>query len=478
MASVPGPDYRSIINSPQFTFLIGPGHSKVTIQSGLAKHVSPRLDGLMNNGHTRESRHRIAVLEDEDVETFTGFCEFAYTGDYTVPVRQTRSDLPESSEYGEPCSPAANLHVPPPAPSPPSSPKAPRPEDSCAIWDDEDDLPKEEPAAVQSQALVVKEDPLPQPQPQLQEEEDDSKGAADAGKKGKKGKKEKKGKKKLVEERPAANTLTPPKTPPPTENKENVKDIAVVEEKNTEAVTAVAPFQQEEKPKEKPKEKPEETQNTESSDWPEFQATQAESVLETSKSEGSVRGEPFFPLPSSRPAGVSLWDEFTAIQYPQYERRANPLNHSQANNDSRDVPYILYHAKIYVFASRYLVPALAQLALTKLHRELVSFPLRASGHGYGDNGTIPHVLELLHYTFKNTKPYDPRFPSLDASADLPSERENRLRKLTTHYVACKVRQLATYRPEVHHAEGDAPLTFRDLLNKTGELASNLVFQLM
>ncbi|EFR02086.1 hypothetical protein MGYG_05089 [Nannizzia gypsea CBS 118893] len=477
MASVPGPDYRSIINSPQFTFLIGPGHSKVTIQSGLAKHVSPRLDGLMNNGHTRESRHRIAVLEDEDVETFTGFCEFAYTGDYTVPIREARSDQPENSEYGEPSSPAAHHHIPPPAPSPPSSPKEPRPEDSCAIWDDEDELPKEEPALIQPQALVVKEDPPPQPQ----EEEDEAKGAADAGKKGKKGKKEKKGKKKAVEERPAANTLTPPKTPPPTESKEKPKDVAVIEEKKNEPVTAVVPFQQEEKeekPKEKPEEKPEEN-NTDSGDWFEFQPTQEESLLGTSKSEGSIRGEPFFALPSSRPAGVSIWDEFTAIQYPQYERRTHLPGHLQANSDSREVPYILYHAKIYVFASRYLVPALAQLALTKLHRELVSFPLRGSGNGHGDNGTIPHVLELLHYTFKNTKPYDPRFPSLDASADIPSERENRLRKLTTHYVACKVRQLATYRPDVHHAEvGDAPLTFRDLLNKTGELASNLVFQLM
>ncbi|KAM5457582.1 hypothetical protein MaudCBS49596_000779 [Microsporum audouinii] len=467
MATVPGPDYRSIINSPQFTFLIGPGHSKVTIQSGLAKHVSPRLDGLMNNGHTRESRHRIAVLEDEDVETFTGFCEFAYTGDYTVPNRETRYEQADNSEYGESCSPIAHPHIPPPAPSPPSSPKELRPEDTCAIWDDDDDLPKAEPA--QSQALVVKEDPPPQPQ----EEEEEPKDATDSGKKGKKGKKDKKAKKKAVEERPAANTLTPPKTPPPVENKDEAKP-PVAEEKQNELAPAVVPVQPEEKPVENLEE------NADSGDWFEYQPPQGDSFIETSKSEGSVKEDSFLPLPSSRPAGVSLWDEFTAIQYPQHERRASPSNHS-STSDSH-VPYILYHAKIYVFASRYLVPALAQLALAKLHRELVSFPLRtsnASCHGHGDNSTIPYVLELLHYTFKNTKSYDPRFPSLDASAEAPTERENRLRKLTTHYVACKVRQLATYRPDGHHAEtGGAPLTFRDLLNKTGELASNLVFQLM
>ncbi|KAJ6105222.1 hypothetical protein N7523_010032 [Penicillium sp. IBT 18751x] len=52
----------------------------------------------MNNGHTRESKHRIAVLEDEDVETFVAFCEYAYTGDYTSasaagPVRSRTEPL-------------------------------------------------------------------------------------------------------------------------------------------------------------------------------------------------------------------------------------------------------------------------------------------------------------------------------------------------------------------------------------------------
>ncbi|KAF3482122.1 uncharacterized protein GIQ15_04881 [Arthroderma uncinatum] len=469
MASVPGPDYRSIINSPQFTFLIGPGHSKLTIQSGLAKHVSPRLDGLMNNGHTRESRHRIAVLEEEDVETFTGFCEFAYTGDYTVPSRATRPEQADGSVYGEPSSPMALAHIPPPAPSPPSSPRGPRPEDSCAVWDDEDDLPKEEPV----QPVVVKEDPLLLPQ---EAEEVELKGATDSGKKGKKGKKDKKGKKKAVEERPAASTLTPPKTPPPAESKDESKPAAV-EEIHTEMVVPEAPLQPEERPVEHLEE------NANAGDWFDFKPPQDAALVEAPKSEGSVKGDPFFPLPSARPAGTTLWDEFTAIQYPQYERRPSPSSFPPTMDDKAsrvEAPYILYHAKIYVFASRYLVPTLAQLALTKLHRDLVSFPLRTTNaSGHGDNSTVPFVLELLHYTFKNTKRTDPRFPSLDPSLEMPIERENRLRKLTTHYVACKVRQLATYRPEGHHVElGDTPATFRDLLNKTGELASGLVFQLM
>src|SRR5205085_7718452 len=40
-------------------------------------------------------------------------------------------------------------------------------------------------------------------------------------------------------------------------------------------------------------------------------------------------------------------------------------------------PYLLLHAKLYVFATRYLIPTLAQLCLKKLHQDLVDFPLTA-----------------------------------------------------------------------------------------------------
>ncbi|CAI7678236.1 unnamed protein product [Penicillium pancosmium] len=122
------PNY-SIIHSPSFTFLVGPRHTKLTIQSALAQHVSKPLHNLMNNGHTRESRHRIAVLEEEDVETFVAFCEYAYTGDYKVPQapapREHRVSVAESvhspvnSWRGTYRSSSMSSAVPPPAPSPP-----------------------------------------------------------------------------------------------------------------------------------------------------------------------------------------------------------------------------------------------------------------------------------------------------------------------------------------------------------------------
>ncbi|KAJ5974078.1 hypothetical protein N7481_011288 [Penicillium waksmanii] len=122
------PNY-SIIHSPSFTFLVGPRHTKLTIQSALAQHVSKPLHNLMNNGHTRESRHRIAVLEEEDVETFVAFCEYAYTGDYKVPQapvpREHRVSVAESVHSpvntwrGTYRSSSMSSAVPPPAPSPP-----------------------------------------------------------------------------------------------------------------------------------------------------------------------------------------------------------------------------------------------------------------------------------------------------------------------------------------------------------------------
>src|SRR5213075_1163879 len=110
----------SIVQSTPFTFLVGPEHTKLTIQSALAKHVSRPLDELMNNGQTRASRHGIAALEEEDVETFVGFCEYAYTGDYTVPIR--REIFPRKIGQGPAGVPSPSSVQIPPAPSVPTSP--------------------------------------------------------------------------------------------------------------------------------------------------------------------------------------------------------------------------------------------------------------------------------------------------------------------------------------------------------------------
>lgn len=65
----------------------------------------------MNNGHTRESKHRIAVLEEEEVEVFTAFTQYAYTGNYTLPAQKTESATDSSSV-------ATAAPAPPPTASP------------------------------------------------------------------------------------------------------------------------------------------------------------------------------------------------------------------------------------------------------------------------------------------------------------------------------------------------------------------------
>lgn len=332
----------------------------------------------MNSGLTRESRHHIAVLEEEDVETFVGFCEFAYTGDYRVPSRPANGHK-RGESYG--------MAVPPPAPSPPGTPR------------------------MEAETVV--------------EGAEDGQGE---GKKGKKNKK-KKGASKSIDE--SSGALTPPTTPPP-EAKEDATTF--------------------------------ESEDPNSAD---------------------KQDEPFvFP----RPTGGNLWNEFTSIKYPQHAERPfagfpAPTVYSETT-DPGTVPYVLFHAKIYRFSTRFLIPTLAQLSLNKLHRALMSFPLDIADAQ--DNA--PVILELLHFTFNNTERNDPAF-SVDSSSPYNAQRENQLRKLVVHYAACKIRELASFKPSASEQQAalDAgtpvvatPLAFglRELMDVTCELASDLVFRMM
>ncbi|EEP76672.1 conserved hypothetical protein [Uncinocarpus reesii 1704] len=436
----PAPDFNSIIHSPPFTFLVGPDHIKLTIQSGLARHVSQPLDELMNNGHTRESRHHIAVLEEEDVETFVGFCEFAYTGDYTVPRRRTGAETkPHGVAFADPPMVGA---IPPPAPSPPQTPGF---GDEGAA--DESRFEDGGDVAVQDDATEA----LP-----------------DAGKKGKKAKnKKKKGGKSFDE------ALTPPSTPPPMAEgeKEEPKEEPPTEEGQGEAAGA---------------------------EW--FDQEAPKKSEETSRPK-PLRPEPQNPFFFSRRSSVTLWDEFTALQYAQQQHKSamglpSPILRSvssYASDSSSQDPYVLFHAKLYRFASRYLIPTLAQLCLIKLHHDLVNYPLTAPLDNTRPTN-IPMILELLHFAYTNTKRDDPVFALTTASA----ARENQLRKLVTHFAACKVRDLAGYQPlaysptsygtpEMGLAGKDAGLSsltiplnlgFRDLLDGIGEMASDLVYRMM
>ncbi|KAK2810233.1 hypothetical protein FQN50_003203 [Emmonsiellopsis sp. PD_5] len=493
---------NSIIHSPPFTFLVGPEHTKLTIQSGLATHVSQRLDELMNNGHTRESRHRIAVLEEEDVETFVGFCEFAYTGDYNVPVPQLsparRASQGIAGGIGSPLVSAAR----PPAPSPPATPQpGDGPQEKAA------DVGGEGGAGAGGEGKQEEEADV-----EANQQEESSK-----GKKGKKKQKKQKGggnskataTQALDEEGTAAN-MTPPRTPPPmTDEKyeeEGAPTTTAAAENTTpdDADTATQP----------PPHIPSSEAVSGPPDWFDFEATPQ---AEMPKLEPAFQGS--FLSPKSR--GLGLWGEFASLQYIHHQRTSamalpSPLSrtHKQAQADehghghgygiapstSESIPYILFHAKLYVFSTRYLIPTLAQLTLKKLHRDLLSFPLSSTTPSHLAPASAAAIIQLLHFTFSNTKRDDPVLALTPTGEVVPTAvvgqnalRQNELRKLVTHYAACRVRELAAYQPSADGAEmglgmgvgmgggsvvDTTQLGFRDLLDAVGELASDLVYRMM
>jgi len=609
------PNY-SIIHSPSFTFLVGPRHTKLTIQSGLAQHVSKPLHNLMNNGHTRESRHRIAVLEEEDVETFVAFCEYAYTGDYKVPrlpvPREHRVSVAESVH-----SPANSWRgtfrsgsvssVPPPAPSPPpefvdNGPKAVEVEpqletEPTPVIGEEPDAEAEteveteaqpetsieaQPEATTAETTEVdtgaKEEEKPTPVDNAKSDQPQDAGSntpADdieasnsndnwatwsaepkenneaKGKKGKK--KDKKKKKNLAVEEDVPANLTPPTTPPTNpvdmheltpddaaeESGESMESVEPVEaeyiaEKTTEIASSEIPA--EDKPAEThpAEDSPAETNaehavskdaQPESSQHPEQMpestpSGEGEGEWESSNNEQQVWPEQddqqvsddqqkpidppkpvidmsFAKQPDSSPRtpGMSLWDEFTTLQYSDEHQ---PI----LENTPTDLPYLTFHAKLYVFATRYLIPALAQLCLRKLHHDLLHLtfadPETSTGpmDSYQDPTLLgglaaqqaPRILDLVRYAYTKTTRLEPISPT--SATQL---RENELRRLVVHYVACKVKTLARYHspgdsevatPSMRPIDGrvervdEAPKSLRSLLDMTPELASDLVYRMM
>lgn len=631
------PNY-SIIHSPSFTFLVGPRHTKLTIQSGLAQHVSKPLHNLMNNGHTRESRHRIAVLEEEDVETFVAFCEYAYTGDYKVPQipvpREHRVGVAESAHSpvnswrGTYRSSSMSSAVPPPAPSPPpefvdngpakidseNQQPEPEPESTPVIGEEPaaeaaaeaevqaEEVPKETEAQVEAEPTEEDNSPVKPAQEPTEKKNDEAEQTQDAGlssppeveqqpetepatetddwatwpadqtpkenteAKGKKGKKKDKKKQKknlqaLEGEAPA--NLTPPTTPPthPVEMHEISPDNAEepaepieadpVAEQTAEAASSEIPAETPAEPEhfdpEPAEATPAETEPTQPSpadaeqdpeSVPKPTATPPPEEWSTPNNEeqqdnevwpSNDQPEPIDPPKpvidmsfakqpdtSPRTPGMSLWDEFATLQYNdenhnQHRHHNQVMPISTTDETITEIPYLTFHAKVYVFATRYLIPALAQLCLRKLHHDLVHLTFADASASaeqnqnqnqeldpYQDRSGLgglaarqaPRVLDLIRYSYTKTTRLEPISPT--SATQL---RENELRRLVVHYTACKVKELARYhspgdsevatpslRPiDVHaHAreKDDAPKSLRSLLDMTPELASDLVYRMM
>ncbi|KAI0123619.1 hypothetical protein BJ170DRAFT_697433 [Xylariales sp. AK1849] len=76
-------DWGSKLQSKTFTFAVGREGLLFYIHQDAIHKLSTYFDRLIN-GDMLEAKTGIVVWDDIDVQTFLLFCEFAYTGDYTI----------------------------------------------------------------------------------------------------------------------------------------------------------------------------------------------------------------------------------------------------------------------------------------------------------------------------------------------------------------------------------------------------------
>lgn len=506
----------------------------------------------MNNGQTRESKHRIAVLEDEEVEVFAAFTQYAYTGEYTVPRQSPQSppsppqqqqqqqqqkepkEQREQKDGPEVAPPPSLRHLalrthsvasflPPPAPTPPPAERGdlrrpPRHEQLGLEWEnpfEEHVDTKSEQAAPEETSLLDEpvEDPAfgAKPEEAGEEEELINLPSRKPSKKDKKKKKKGAAAAAAFEEAAPVASLTPPNTPP-----FESKDI---KEKPTRPRLQVEHQQQQQYDPDNdcaietdPGEDFQDVRSGPAGDW--WDRPLSPGAVDTRAGERGNRGDrsergmhrPQYPAPvpmidtsfatqrisAPRRKGISSWDEFASLEY--YHQPPSPPAELEPEVI---VPYILFHAKVYVFATRYLISGLAQLCLKKLHRQLLDYALiPPSENDQGDldeteaNQFDAHArmfLDVLQYTYHKTNRFE---PESQTSATLL--RESELRKLVAQYAACKMRELASYAPasipvpsSPTHGPGSGVSVIagpggglRELLDGIPELASDLVFRMM
>jgi hypothetical protein len=114
-----------------------------------------------------------------------------------------------------------------------------------------------------------------------------------------------------------------------------------------------------------------------------------------------------------------LWTDFLNLTFENPQSLESDEQPTLVNGDNASAPKtttsLLYHAKIYVFAERYLIDSLRVLCLRKLHADLRDFDLTLQTSG--------HILEVLEFTYAQT--------------ERKESRDDELRMLIVHYAACK-----------------------------------------
>ncbi|KAI5925362.1 hypothetical protein F4810DRAFT_660166 [Camillea tinctor] len=88
--------FEIIATSKTFRFLVGLNKKEFILHAALVAHLSKPLATLVN-GQMKEAREGYAEVPEFDEGTFALFCQFAYTGDYKVPLPLPRSITPNST---------------------------------------------------------------------------------------------------------------------------------------------------------------------------------------------------------------------------------------------------------------------------------------------------------------------------------------------------------------------------------------------
>jgi len=114
-----------------------------------------------------------------------------------------------------------------------------------------------------------------------------------------------------------------------------------------------------------------------------------------------------------------IWEDFLNLTYEDPPCLVSDERATLVNGDNGPAPKtiisLLYHAKIYVFAEKYLIDNLRILCLRKLHAALRDFDLTLQTSGL--------ILEVLEFTYAQTEKKEPK--------------DDELRMLLIHYAACK-----------------------------------------
>ena len=141
-----------------------------------------------------------------------------------------------------------------------------------------------------------------------------------------------------------------------------------------------------------------------------------------------------------------IWNDFLNLTYEDPPCLVSDEQATSVNGDNASAPKtttsLLYHAKIYVFAEKYLIDSLRMLCLRKLHANLRDFDLTLQTSGL--------ILEVLEFTYAQT--------------ERKESRDDELRMLIVHYATCKG-EILKQNPN-----------FRSLLDANGEMACDLLYK--